>query len=533
MNYFQPYSLPLDDALVAAWDSQLAELAESPILAQAVAKRSADLFPRFAACYAQLRALPRGTRRALQRRLARAGELSELLPGWQRKLAQSLAGAALLLALAQSAQAATITVHAKTPPDLIPGDGKCSLIEAIINANNDDQSGSTDCAAGSGADTIVLPAKKTITLTSSYSYQYSSDTGLPAITSAITIEGNGGKIVRGASGAVFRLMAVSSSGNLTLRNVTLSGGNSSVSGGAVFNNGSLTIEHSTISGDAASERGGGVMNYANGTLRIESSTLSGNQAVRGGAVFNDKNGATTTITNSTISGNSVDYGGGGVMNDALSSVTIRSSTISGNHSGYYGGGVMNYGEFTIENSTISGNTAKTGGGGIYNDYFVHDSITTEGTVTINNSTIVGNTVAPGFGGGIRNEGILNLNRSLISGNHGNFGNEIYHNTAFTGSVTADNFNLFGVGNSPGVEGFAPGATDIVPAVALAQIVGPLKNNGGATFTHALMPGSPALDAAPVDSDCPANDQRGITRPQGGGCDVGAFELQPKGKKKGK
>lgn len=75
MNYFQPYLPPLDDAIVAAWDAQIAEAAETPFLAQALAQ-SADLFPRFAACYAQLRALPRGARRALQRQLARSGELT-------------------------------------------------------------------------------------------------------------------------------------------------------------------------------------------------------------------------------------------------------------------------------------------------------------------------------------------------------------------------------------------------------------------------------------------------------------------------
>lgn len=82
MNYFQPYLPPLDDAIVAAWDSQIAEAAETPFLAQALAQ-SADLFPRFAACYAQLRALPRGARRALQRQLARSGELTAVPPEWR------------------------------------------------------------------------------------------------------------------------------------------------------------------------------------------------------------------------------------------------------------------------------------------------------------------------------------------------------------------------------------------------------------------------------------------------------------------
>src|SRR5262249_42693761 len=143
----------------------LSELANCPALVNTLAKQR-DMFPRFAAYYTQLRALPRGTRRALQRKLARARELIALQPEWQRKLAGSLAGAALLLALAQSASAATITVTTNVP-DINDGDGKCSLIEAIVNAN-DDAATHPDCEAGSGADTIVLPKDDKITLTKYY-----------------------------------------------------------------------------------------------------------------------------------------------------------------------------------------------------------------------------------------------------------------------------------------------------------------------------------------------------------------------------
>ena len=104
----------------------------------------ASLFARFAACYADLRALPRSARRALQRRIARSSELAAILPEYlqhrgrrlQHRMAWSLAGAALLLALGQGvATAATITVTTNNPN--IISDGQCSLIEAINNANND------------------------------------------------------------------------------------------------------------------------------------------------------------------------------------------------------------------------------------------------------------------------------------------------------------------------------------------------------------------------------------------------------------
>src|SRR5438093_1792731 len=128
MNYFQPFSLSTDETIVAAWDSQVTQAAETPWLEQTLLARCGELFPRFAACYAQLRALPRGARRTLQRQLARSRELATISPEWQPKLARTLAGTALLLALAHGvSQAATITVNTNIPK--INPDGLCSLIE--------------------------------------------------------------------------------------------------------------------------------------------------------------------------------------------------------------------------------------------------------------------------------------------------------------------------------------------------------------------------------------------------------------------
>src|SRR5262245_10398125 len=112
-------------------------------------------------------------------------------------MAWSLAGAALLLALGQGvATAATITVTTNNPN--IVADGECSLIEAIVNANNDAAT-FPDCVAGSGADTIVLPANANLTLSTVFGLtygQFGTTVGLPPITSRITIEGNGATIAR-------------------------------------------------------------------------------------------------------------------------------------------------------------------------------------------------------------------------------------------------------------------------------------------------------------------------------------------------
>src|SRR4029077_6485426 len=275
MNYFDLYSSYPDRTIAAAWDSQVkeAEADKNPWLADTLTGCGDELFARFATCYAELRALPRSARRGLERQLARSGELTAILPeylqggrGLQRRLAWSLAGAALLLALGQGVStAATITVTTNNP--YVISDGQCSLIEAIVNANNDAAT-YPDCVAGSGADTIVLPANANVTLSNvAGTNQYGSPIGLPLITSRITIEGNGTTIRRSENAPDFRLISVLA--DLTIENITLTGG-SSDGGGAVFNTGALTIKNSTISGNTSSS-GGGIYGVY-GDITIENST---------------------------------------------------------------------------------------------------------------------------------------------------------------------------------------------------------------------------------------------------------------------
>ena len=220
MNYLDLYSSYPDHTIAAAWDSQVKEADKNPWLTEALKQYGDELFARFAACYADLRALPRSARRSLQRRIARSRELAAILPEYfqhggrrlQHRMAWSLAGAALLLALGQGVgAAATITVTTNNP--YIIADGQCSLIEAINNANNDAAT-FPDCAAGSGADTIVLPANANLALSAVYARtygQFGDPIGLPLITSPITIEGNGATIARAASAPAFGLIGVRTS----------------------------------------------------------------------------------------------------------------------------------------------------------------------------------------------------------------------------------------------------------------------------------------------------------------------------------
>ena len=205
MKYFDLYASYPDYTIAAAWDSQVKEAERTPWLAATLTHCGDELLARFAVRYTELRALPRGARRNLQRRIARSSELAAIFQEHlqqggrrlQHRMAWSLAGAALLLALGQgAATAATITVTTNNPN--IVADGQCSLVEAIINANNDAAT-HTDCPTGSGADTIVLPANANIVLSNAYGTLYNSPVGLPPITSRITIEGNGSLISRQAN----------------------------------------------------------------------------------------------------------------------------------------------------------------------------------------------------------------------------------------------------------------------------------------------------------------------------------------------
>ncbi|HEY1267094.1 MAG TPA: hypothetical protein VGH16_07540 [Candidatus Binatia bacterium] len=457
MNYFNAYSLPPKDAAVAAWDSQIAQAAEMPSLAGMLLDRGSEIFPQFVKFYTELGSLPRNARRALQRRLASAREFDTIPPEWRRRLAGSIAGAALLLALGQGtaqAVAFTINVSPKTPPGII-ADGKCSLIEAIVNANNGAQT-HPDCDTGGGYTNIILPPGFQ-TLRSPYPGNY-ADTGLPVILSHITIEGNGAKIVRAKGATEFRIFAVGETGNLTLKNTTVSGGIAD-KGGAIFNyKGAVYVQDSTISGNSASDRGGGIYSYAGlvvidpstisinsadygggvatrygkvyltdtvltrntadsggaiysyyGLTTVDGCTISKNTASRGGGIY-AIHGNKTYISDTIITGNKVSDRGGGIYQNFhgvyMGLLSIDGSTISKN-AAPIGAGVHNRVDSTyISDSSITGNKAREIGGGIYN----YDAL-----LTIDPSTISGNSAR--YGGGVENDGgTFTLTNSTITGN---------------------------------------------------------------------------------------------------------------------
>ncbi len=342
-------------------------------------------------------------------------------------------------------------------------------------------------------------------------------TGLPVIRSTVTIRGRNSTIRRESSAPEFRILAVAGSGNLTLHSITVSGGSAGFylpgGGDGVFNSGTLTLTNSRVSGNSGFY--GGAL-YNGGTLTLTHSTVSGNGTFPGYGV-GMRNIGTATLTHSTVSDNS----GTGVSNSGT--LTLINTTVSGNRSIPVNGGIFNSGTLTLTNSTVSGNSGGgcgrcAGVGGIHN----------RGTLTLTNSTVSGNT--GDYGGGVYNDGgTLTLARTLISGNRQCYlgycspSGEVEN---FGGTVVTNNHNLFGHDGDAGVAGFNPGPTDIVPNAALNAILRPLADNGGPTRTHALPVGSRALNASPANSGCRPTDQRGVTRPQGAACDIGAFEKGP-------
>jgi hypothetical protein len=407
--------------------------------------------------------------------------------------------------------------------------GPGSLRQALADAND--------------RDTISFGVNGTISLTS----------GELIIDQNITISGPGSNslTVRPSSGSFFRVFDVMPSHSVTIQGITISSGYAGSGqgggiyldehvtatiadcvlmnnytgglGGAIFIDGygggaMLTVLNSTITGNTAGNMdngGSGAGIYSSADLTIIDSTISNNTAWIGGNLSGGEGGGinvngTLNISNTTISSNGAGVSGGGV--NGYGTITITNSTISGNVAGItqpylsLGGGIYNFGTLTVTNCTISGNyahgsTGKGGGwgGGIY------------GGAQITNSTLSGNE-ADVHGGSIYG-GTFDIGNSILNGGSPE---NIYDATVTSHGYNVCSDNGGGLLNGPG---------DLINT---DPILGPLQDNGGPTFTHELLTGSPAIDAGdPKFTPPPYYDQRGpdFWRVRNGRIDVGPFEVQ--------
>ena len=436
------------------------------------------------------------------------------------RITRVLAGFLLYFLLASTTGAAPFTVENTNDS------GAGSLRQAILDAN----------ASNGTADTIVFDINGPITI--------SLITTLPPITdpAGLTIDGTGQAITVSGNNSV-QVMRVNIGAKLTLEHLTVVNGRAD-GGGGIFNNGTLIVSNSTFSGNNAYDyNGGGIYSY--GTLIVSNSTFSNNSANDyGGGIYSY---GSFIVSNSTFSSNSSGYYGGGIY--SYGAINVSNSIFSGNSTDHHGGGIYNNGSLSVSNSSFSGNSADNSGGGIYSDgsfsvsssTFSSNSASIGGGIynfgtysaNVSNSTFSGNSADSG--GGIYNTSTLNLSNSTFSGNSADSGGGIYN----TGTINLSNMILAnspaggdcdndgGTINAFGVNLVQTGDCTILDALTVDPKLGLLADNGGLTQTMALLSGSPAIDAADnaICAAPPVNnlDQRGVTRPYGSNCDIGAYE----------
>ncbi len=353
----------------------------------------------------------------------------------------------------------------------LPGD-QCTLRAAVQETN-----------ALAGADIIILPAN-VYTLTETGSGENASATGDLDILDDLTITGAGAAttIIKGGSGWDDRLIEIRDPAKVQISDVTLRQGN-----GGIINLSVLTLTNSIVISNAAGA-GGGISNF-------------------------DR----VILLNSMIMSNTATGDGGGILNTAGGQLTVLNSTISYNSSNAQGGGIVhNSGTITLTNTTISGNKANSGGG--LRAYGSTKTILLDTTI-VNNIADFDND-GSGSGGGVILSSVLTSTNTILAGNKK--GSTTADDCG--GTITSQGYNFIQTITGCSISGNTTGNI-----TGQDPLLGPLQDNGGPTLTHAPLPGSPVIDkgnpAAPGSGGnaCPAADQRGVARPIGPRCDIGAVE----------
>ncbi len=401
-----------------------------------------------------------------------------------------------LIGLKTVAASANFTVNSNA--DLIdanPGDGycetvnpgECTLRAAVQEAN-----------ALAGADTISIPAG-TYTLSIAGAGENGAATGDLDVNGELIITGAGmGATIIDANN-LDRVFHVRYHGSFNLTELSVQNGLASP-GGAL-----LVDSYASITRVAFNNN------------RSTSTTSTGT----GGAIFISGE-ASADITQSHFTNNLANYGGGAVASSSTTIFSISDSTFTSNSGGFGGGAIYPNGDLaTIENSTFINNTADSGGAlhsnadsvTVDNSTFVGNSAVNKGaidsrvgTITVNNSTFSGNT-ASGLGDTLGDQppqgGDLKVRNSIISG---------------PGADNCDG-SVVDLGNNLSW----PAGNDC-PGTQADPALGALADNGGQTETISISTGSPAIDAG-NNATCTSSDQRGVSRPQGIACDIGAFEAE--------
>ncbi len=417
------------------------------------------------------------------------------------------------------------------------GSGACRTLDYVTNSR---------IGANSGQTVFVAPGTY-----QEHNFQF------PA---PVTIIGAGAGATSFSGGGVDRVFITYPRQVVNLTDLSITGGyTNAVDGGAgVYNYGVLTLTRVTVTGNQATapyiQNGGGLLN-AGGTINLVSSTISANIVTaseatgegHGGGisnvttdVFDPNKIAYLNITNSTIAGNSTPKGNGAGIDNEDGVVTITNSEIRGNIAAGGGAGIWalgpNTGSMRITSTLFSNNTANRGGG-IYN-YNI--------PLSLSNTTFSGNTTSRDGGGAIYAAGGGGSIVLPISALHvtvaSNTGGGIYNydstdpftirNSIVAYNSTSSGFDCAGYSVTSQDYNIERGETCLFLQPHDLEDTDPLlaalADNGGPTHTHALMPGSRAIDRVPLSPYTCAtpSDQRGYGRPQGAACDAGAYEYVP-------
>lgn len=392
--------------------------------------------------------------------------------------------------------------------------------------------------------------------------------GATADISDVTLQNGWGSLVGGA---------IYNQGDLTLSSCVAWANASTSEGGAIKNVSSLTIDDCQFH-ENASDRGGAI--YSVGDLDITNSDFFLNEGwSHGGAVYATGGASLTNITDSTFADNVAGQRGGGVA--VLSALNVSDCRFENNFAGTMGGGLYMYtdsavvdvfrsdfvgnsaddgggihnfwGDLTLRRVGVWNNTATGSGGGVYDSGplvalrgAIYDNDAASGgglyvfggdDLLLKNMTISGNT-ATGSGGGVwqTSSGAADFLNVTIANNTGASGGLLASDpVTMVNTIVANNHDLGG-GNSDCVGSVTSDGHNLIEDTAACTIGGPatgdvygvapglgvLNNNGGETPTHKVLAGSAARNAGD-NATCLGIDQRGVSRPLGGVCDIGAYE----------
>jgi len=381
----------------------------------------------------------------------------------------------------------------------LTGENYTALAALIVTNTNDSGAGSLrqtiiNSSAGNGVTFDPSLAGQTITLSSQIVIDKNLIIDGSALAPKINISGNNS----------VRVFVVNSGVTVVMNSLSIKNGKATGNGGAISNNGgTLTLTNSTISDSNATADGGAIYNGFPGILTIDESVFNNNGAARGGGIMCSGLG-TLTIMNSTYSSNHAPsgFGDGGAIYTTCNA-TIANSTFSANSAANSGGAITTDNDtnpVVITNSTFYSNSAPAGGG-----------IANFGGLNLNNSTLSNNNSSNG--GALRNGlgGVLSLRNSILANSTGGV-DCIKVNT----TTAVENINNLIETTGAGAESCGTSLLTTDP------MLNSLANNGGSTQTMALRASSPAINAGD-DASCLSTDQRGVTRPQGSHCDMGAYE----------